>query len=156
MKLASLNTQTLLGLSAIPDHAQVDLTSVDTTACVPYKESLRDEFIRLTSYFKTGSFNQVVDVPKLPNTDTALKIYGLTQQAQFGDNNTEKPSFYQFTAKKKWDAWEAEKGKSRDQSKQEFIDLGLQMLSDINIDTTDPKEAAGDVAYQKCIDDAKA
>ena len=42
--------------------------------------------------------------------DTLLLIYGFYKQATLGDNNTEKPSFFNFKASKKWEAWNSVKG----------------------------------------------
>jgi len=53
--------------------------------------------------------------------ENMLKLYGLYKQATVGNNNTEKPSFYQIEAKAKWNAWEGNKGKSQEQAKVEYI-----------------------------------
>ena len=54
-------------------------------------------------------FNQAAnDASKLVgkvDDDTLLVIYGFYKQATIGDNNTEKPSFFNFKASKKWEAW---------------------------------------------------
>ena len=107
-------------------------------------------------YFKKGSPNQAIDVPNLEDKDVALKIYGLTQQAQFGDNDTEKPSMFDVKASYKWSAWDDEKGRTQDQARQEFIELAQQMLNEREVDFTDPKKDEGDAEYQKCVEEAKA
>ena len=56
----------------------------------------------------------------------------------------------------KWDAWEAEKGKARNNARKEFNVIALQMLSDVNFDTTDPKKAGIEAEYLQCKEDAKA
>lgn len=45
--------------------------------------------------------------------DTLLLIYGFYKQATLGDNNTDKPSFFNFKASKKWNAWNSVKGVSK-------------------------------------------
>ena len=58
-----------------------------------------------------------------PDNQTLLKIYGLYKQATLGDNAEKKPSFSDFVARAKWDAWTANKGVSQDEAKQKYIDL---------------------------------
>ena len=58
-----------------------------------------------------------------PDNPTLLKIYGLFKQATLGDNTEKKPSFSDFVARAKWDAWTAQKGLSADEAKQKYIDL---------------------------------
>lgn len=41
-----------------------------------------------------------------------LQFYGLYKQATVGDCDTKRPGLFQLTAKAKWDAWNALKGKS--------------------------------------------
>lgn len=67
---------------------------------------------------------------KSMNNDQMGKCYGLFKQAKFGDNNTSEPSFYQLTEKGKWKAWTAEKGKSTDQAKHEYVEHCLQFFPD--------------------------
>ena len=62
-------------------------------------------------------FNQAAnDAPKLvgkADDDTLLLLYSFYKQSTVGDNNTEKPSFFNFKASKKWEAWESLKGMSK-------------------------------------------
>ena len=58
-----------------------------------------------------------------PDNPTLLKIYGLFKQATVGDNTEKKPSFSDFVARAKWDAWTANKGLSGDEAMQKYIDL---------------------------------
>jgi acyl-CoA-binding protein len=58
-----------------------------------------------------------------PDNPTLLKIYGLFKQATEGDNTAKKPSFSDFVARAKWDAWSAHKGVSADEAKQKYVDL---------------------------------
>ncbi|CAN5882681.1 acyl-CoA-binding protein [soil metagenome] len=62
-------------------------------------------------------------LPERPDNVTLLKIYGLYKQATLGDNGEKKPSFSDFVARAKWDAWTAQKGVSADDAKQKYIDL---------------------------------
>lgn len=81
------------------------------------------------------SFQQAADTIKEKGKDlnlsdaNKLKLYGLYKQATVGDNNTEKPSFYQLEQKAKWNAWDAEKGKSKAVAEAEYIALVNALLS---------------------------
>ena len=58
-----------------------------------------------------------------PDNQTLLKIYGLYKQATTGDNAEKKPGFGDMVGRAKWDAWNACKGTSQDDAKQQYIDL---------------------------------
>ena len=62
-------------------------------------------------------------------SDDQQKLYGLYKQATVGDVNigiisvifVDRPGMFDFTGKAKWDAWNANKGKSQDQAKHEYV-----------------------------------
>lgn len=58
-----------------------------------------------------------------PANDTLLKLYGLFKQATVGDNTAAQPWQVQMEARAKWDAWTAQKGKSQDAAKAEYVTL---------------------------------
>ena len=62
-------------------------------------------------------------LPERPDNATLLKIYGLYKQASEGDATGSRPGFGDMVGRAKWDAWNAQKGKSADEAKQEYIDL---------------------------------
>jgi acyl-CoA-binding protein len=62
-------------------------------------------------------------LPARPDNPTLLKIYGLYKQGTQGDNTEKRPSFSDFVARAKWDAWTVHKGTSADDAKQGYIDL---------------------------------
>lgn len=62
-------------------------------------------------------------LPERPDNPTLLKIYGFYKQATQGDNVDKRPSFSDFVARAKWDAWTVNKGVSADAAKQGYIDL---------------------------------
>jgi len=70
-------------------------------------------------------FNQAAnDASKLVgkvDDDTLLVIYSFYKQATIGDNNTEKPSFFNFKASKKWEAWNSVKGLSKVVAQGQYI-----------------------------------
>jgi acyl-CoA-binding protein len=63
-----------------------------------------------------------------PDNQTLLKIYGLYKQATTGDNTEKKPGFGDMVGRAKWDAWNACKGTSQDDAKQQYVEL-IQSLS---------------------------
>ena len=63
-----------------------------------------------------------------PDNATLLKIYGLYKQATAGDVTEKKPGFGDMVGRAKWDAWNALKGTSQDDAKQQYVDL-IQSLS---------------------------
>jgi len=58
-----------------------------------------------------------------PDNTTLLKIYGLYKQATVGDNTEKKPGFGDMVGRAKWDAWNALKGTSSEDAKQQYVDL---------------------------------
>ena len=62
-------------------------------------------------------------ISERPDNATLLKIYALYKQATEGDNSAAKPGFADIVARAKWDAWNALKGTSADDAKQQYIDL---------------------------------
>jgi len=76
----------------------------------------------LQAQFEAAEANSKL-LSEKPDNPTLLKIYGLYKQATLGDNAEKKPSFSDFVARAKWDAWTANKGVSQDEAKQKYIDL---------------------------------
>jgi len=72
-------------------------------------------------------FDQAVaDSKKLserPDNSTLLKIYGLYKQATEGDVSQPKPGFSDLVGRAKWDAWNALKGRTREDAMQAYVDL---------------------------------
>jgi diazepam-binding inhibitor (GABA receptor modulator, acyl-CoA-binding protein) len=63
-----------------------------------------------------------------PDNATLLKIYGLYKQATLGDVTDKKPGVGDMIGRAKWDAWNACKGTSADDAKQQYVAL-IQSLS---------------------------
>ncbi|CAD8183849.1 unnamed protein product [Paramecium octaurelia] len=57
------------------------------------------------------------------NDQTKLQIYGLYKQATVGDVNIGKPGILDQKGRAKWDAWNANKGKSTEQAKTEYVQV---------------------------------
>ena len=76
----------------------------------------------LTTRFEASVANSK-NLSERPDNATLLKIYGLYKQATAGDNADKKPGFGDMVGRAKWDAWNACKGTSTDDAKQQYIDL---------------------------------
>ena len=63
-----------------------------------------------------------------PDNATLLKIYGLYKQATAGDVVEKKPGFGDMIGRAKWDAWNALKGTSSDDARQQYVAL-IQSLA---------------------------
>ncbi|KAF7643094.1 hypothetical protein LDENG_00245150 [Lucifuga dentata] len=62
-----------------------------------------------------------------PSDEDMLLLYALFKQANVGDVNTARPGMFDFTGKAKWDAWEKQKGKSKEDAMNEYIALVEQL-----------------------------
>lgn len=59
-----------------------------------------------------------------PDNETLLQLYSLYKQATEGDVTGEAPTNpFDFVNKAKYEAWSALKGKSADESMQQYVDL---------------------------------
>lgn len=63
------------------------------------------------------------------SNDEKLALYGLYKQATVGDNTTGAPWAVQLEAKAKWNAWTAEKGKTKEQAEAAYISLVKTLLT---------------------------
>jgi len=73
-------------------------------------------------------FDQAVleskDLSDRPSQGTLLQLYSLYKQAKEGDVNVDPPANpFDFVAKAKYEAWEALKGKSKEEAMNEYINL---------------------------------
>ena len=58
-----------------------------------------------------------------PSNDVLLKLYALYKQVTEGDVSGERPGGFDFKGAAKYDAWEAQKGKSKEDAAREYVDL---------------------------------
>ena len=75
-----------------------------------------------------SQFDQAVTDSKAlsqkPDNSTLLSLYSLYKQATEGDVSNDAPSNpFDFVAKAKYNAWEEQKGKTKDAAMQEYINL---------------------------------
>jgi diazepam-binding inhibitor (GABA receptor modulating acyl-CoA-binding protein) len=87
----------------------------------------------------------VKNLTKKPSDDQLLKIYGLFKrkltktillkyllisvEGTVGDVNTSRPGMLDLKGKAKWDAWEQNKGKSKEHAQQEYVALVRKLQS---------------------------
>jgi diazepam-binding inhibitor (GABA receptor modulator, acyl-CoA-binding protein) len=64
----------------------------------------------------------VKGLAKRPSDNDLLALYALYKQATEGDASGDKPGFFDFVARAKYEAWEELKGTSTDQAMQRYVD----------------------------------
>lgn len=62
-------------------------------------------------------------LPEKPDNMTLLQLYAMYKQGSVGDVDTDRPGITAMVDRYKWDAWNALKGQSREESMQNYIDL---------------------------------
>jgi diazepam-binding inhibitor (GABA receptor modulating acyl-CoA-binding protein) len=62
-------------------------------------------------------------LPEKPDNATLLQLYALYKQATEGDVEGKRPGFTDMVGRAKWDAWNAIKGKGRDEAMSEYVEL---------------------------------
>lgn len=88
---------------------------------MPKKTELEQNFEVAVDAIK----NSDPDAPKRPSNDEKLRFYGLYKQATSGDCNVSQPWAIQVVDRAKWDAWNANKGMSKDAAMLKYCDLYL-------------------------------
>lgn len=85
-----------------------------------------------------GRFEDIVSIVSnsngtnnLPN-NIKLDFYKFYKQAIIGDCNTEKPNFFRFEDKAKWEAWKSISGMSKEEAKTNYIDLYESIVNNNN------------------------
>lgn len=59
-----------------------------------------------------------------PSNETLLQLYSLYKQGTEGDVNTDPPANpFDFVAKAKYEAWSGQKGKTKEEAMQSYINL---------------------------------
>lgn len=64
----------------------------------------------------------VKTLPRRPGDDDMLTLYALYKQATVGDVAGDKPGFFDFVARAKYEAWEALQGTAAEEAMQRYID----------------------------------
>lgn len=63
----------------------------------------------------------------IPGEDKLI-LYGLFKQATVGDCNTSKPGIFDQKGRYKWDAWDKQKGKTKEQAMEDYITKVAQLV----------------------------
>ncbi|MET0334764.1 MAG: acyl-CoA-binding protein [Rhizobacter sp.] len=63
------------------------------------------------------------NLPERPDNMTLLQLYALYKQGSVGDVEGKRPGFTDMVERAKYDAWATQKGKSKEESMQAYIDL---------------------------------
>ena len=78
-------------------------------------------------------FEQAVERSKTlterPSNDVLLQLYALYKQGSEGDVNTARPGGFDFKNIAKWDAWNSQKGKSKEEARAEYVQLVDKLAS---------------------------
>jgi diazepam-binding inhibitor (GABA receptor modulator, acyl-CoA-binding protein) len=64
----------------------------------------------------------VKSLPQRPSDSDLLALYALYKQSTDGDVSGEKPGFFDFVARAKYEAWEALQGTAPDEAMKRYID----------------------------------
>ena len=78
--------------------------------------------------FKTAA-EKAKTLKNKPSDDTMLKLYSLYKQATVGDVQGSQPWAIQVVARSKWDAWNSQKGKGKEQAENEYVALVEELLA---------------------------
>jgi diazepam-binding inhibitor (GABA receptor modulating acyl-CoA-binding protein) len=74
------------------------------------------------------ALQDVQNLSEKPENDVLLKLYALYKQATEGDITGDKPGMFDFKAAAKYNAWNAQKGKTNAQAETEYINLVNSLL----------------------------
>lgn len=74
----------------------------------------------MSEEFKTAA-EEAKKLPTKPSDADMLILYGLYKQVIVGDVNTARPGMLDFTGKAKWDAWDKNKGTSKEDAEKAYI-----------------------------------
>jgi acyl-CoA-binding protein len=66
-------------------------------------------------------------LPKRPENETLLKLYGLYKQATVGDVSGARPGVLDMAGRLKYDAWAKLKGTAADEAKASYVALVEQL-----------------------------
>ena len=83
----------------------------------------------LQTRFDTAA-QEVQALPKRPQNDVLLKLYGLYKQATSGDVTGARPGVLDMMGRMKYDAWAKLKGQASEQAMNDYIALVEQLKSD--------------------------
>lgn len=72
-------------------------------------------------------FEKAADAAKTlqqrPDDDTMLQLYALYKQGSSGDVSGEKPGFFDFVGRAKFEAWEKLRGTGEEEARRQYVEL---------------------------------
>ncbi|KAK5978960.1 Acbp from Moniliophthora Perniciosa, partial [Trichostrongylus colubriformis] len=71
------------------------------------------------------------DGPVSTTNSQKLEFYSLFKQSTIGNVDTERPNIFSIVERKKWDAWKAVEGTSKEEAKERYIKALLTMFDKI-------------------------
>ena len=71
----------------------------------------------------------IKNLPQDFSNEELLELYGLYKQATIGDNNTTRPSIFNYRSLKKWQSWTSFKDITSDVAKTNYILLVQKLIS---------------------------
>lgn len=60
--------------------------------------------------------------------DQALELYAFFKQGTVGDVNVDKPGYFDFKGKAKWEAWNGKKGTPQLQAREQYVSTARSVL----------------------------
>ncbi len=72
---------------------------------------------------------EIQQLPRKPNNDELLELYGLFKQATVGDVSGKRPGTFDFKGRAKYDAWAERKGTAKDAAKQAYVELVERLVA---------------------------
>ena len=79
-------------------------------------------------------------------------IYGLAQQAHYGDVQGEQPNAVNVEAYLMWGWWNDQRGKSKEQAIREWLEYTLPIIQREGMTIEHPDESLVQKKYKQCVD----
>ena len=76
----------------------------------------------LQEYFYNAA-ERVKELPKRPENEYLLQLYAYFKQTLEGDAQGDRPGFADFEGRAKFDAWSKQKGMTKEEAQQAYIEL---------------------------------
>lgn len=105
-----------------------------------------------TSIFERAAGHLPTLLAKLQLPDeTLLYLYARFKQATEGRCATKKPGFFEFQARKKWEAWNSLTDLSQEEAKEQYIEKIKELDPDWQPDEVSPDKSKSTVLKFKCF-----
>ena len=105
----------LISANNINDNLKFLESEESSEICTTNEETVFEKFLRISRYFEPSS-DVVIDAEAELSVENYMQLYGLGQQAEYGDQRESEPHWTDRIEHMKWEAWEAERGKTREEA----------------------------------------